>query len=101
MPDLKRVELISARKLPDMVEKAVELAIERTSIKPSKFSVITKWELIGRRLKDMGEAKIFADEVALNMGKSGVEVNPAVLAVDKWIIAGFFERINVPIERPF
>jgi fructose-1,6-bisphosphatase/sedoheptulose 1,7-bisphosphatase-like protein len=101
MPDVKRADLISARKLPDMVDKAVDMALQRIAVKPGKNSVITKWELIGRRVKLFADGEALASEVSKGMAEQGLDVEPAVLKIDKWILAGFFERINLPIERQF
>jgi hypothetical protein len=99
MPEIARADLISARKLPDLVDKAVEMALQRIKVSPAKGSVITKWELMGRRVKTLPDAEVFSQEVAKSMAALGTPVEPALLKIDKWIIAGFFERPNVPFER--
>ena len=101
MPELTRADLISARKLPDMVDKAVDMALKRVKVSVGNNSVITKWELIGRRMKVLAEAESFSHEVAKSMAELGTPVEPAHLKIDKWIIAGFFERPNIPFERGF
>ena len=98
---VSKAELISARKLPDMVDKAVELALQRIDVNPGKANIISKWELIGRRVKALADGDVFSQAVAKSMAELGTPVEPAVLKIDKWILAGFFERINVPIDRPF
>jgi hypothetical protein len=39
--------------------------------------------------------------VVKELAGQGVKANPAVLIIDKRILAGFFERLNVPQQREF
>lgn len=91
MPDL-----ISSLQLNDRVTKAVELAAGRLNIAHDPKKIVLRWDLIGRILRDFQQADRFANEVGAQLGEMGLKVQPAVLKIDKRIIAGYFERINVP-----
>ena len=95
----KRAELISARDLPAKVEAAIKAAMDRVGGVGEPEPVIVKWELIGRILNAADGAQRFADEVTKEIGKFGIDAEPAVLIIDKKVIAGFFDRVAVPRSR--
>lgn len=94
--------LISARELPSVVDAAVKAASVRVKLPVETTGpVIVKWDLIGRVLRDLNQAQPFAAEVVKELAAKNVKASPAVLIVDKKILAGFFEKLQVPIERQF
>jgi hypothetical protein len=96
-----RAGLVSNRELQGLVDAAVKVAAERTQTPIGDGSTVLKWELIGRILRDLNTAQPFAAEVTRALGAQGVKASPAVLIIDKKILAGFFERLNIPQERQF
>lgn len=96
-----KAALVSNRELTRVVDAAVKAVIERTKIPVDDGSVVIRWELIGRILRDLDTAQPFATQVAKEMTVLGVKATPAVLIIDKKILAGFFERLNLPQQRQF
>ena len=104
-------DLIRARDLGPAVENAIKLAeVKIGRIEPGENIYVPRWEIVGRRLRDMIKAEQFAQEVTANInakaiggGGLGLTVKtkavPAVFKFDKFIIAGFIERINIPVFR--
>ncbi len=94
--------LISARKLPDVVDRAVKLAAERVGpLDAAENHYVPKWDLIGRRLRNAALADRFATEVTAQISASGFKVEPAVFKVGGITIAGFIERDLLPQLRGF
>ncbi len=96
-----KAALVSARELPGLVDAAVKAAAIRAKIPEVEGPVVVKWELVGRVLRDLKQAQPFADGVVAELGAKGVKASPAILTVDKKILAGFFEKIAVPQLRQF
>ncbi|MEG3086492.1 hypothetical protein [Sphingomonas sp. PB4P5] len=89
--------LISVRELPGIVEAAVKAA----GVRVEGESLVLRWDLAGKVVRDFGEGKKFADAVAKQVTEAGFEASPAVLQIDDRILAGFFERIDIPQFRNF
>lgn len=96
-----KAALVSARELPGLVDAAVKVAAQKVPGVAADDKVTIRWELIGRILRDLKQAQPFADAVSAELKAKGVAVNPAVLIIDKRILAGFFERVNLPQQRQF
>jgi hypothetical protein len=94
--DKKSAALISARELPKLVNAAIAAAGHHDAVSPA---LVVKWDLIGRQIREMAAAEKFAHDVSSHLGAAGHAVTPAVLQIDKRIIAGFFERVSVPQIR--
>ena len=89
--------LISVRELPSVVDAAVKAA----GVRVEGESVVFRWDLAGKVVRDFGEGKKFADAVSRQVSAAGFDAAPAVLQIDDRILAGFFERIDVPQFRNF
>lgn len=101
-PAPKKAALVSARELNTVVAAAVKAAGARVKVPPADDGpLIIKWELIGRILRDLNQAQPFAQEVVKELSAKSIKATPAVLIIDKKILAGFFEKIQVPVERQF
>jgi len=98
MPDIKTAALIRAHELPKLVEAAIKAAGDHGV---ASSALITKWDLVGRMIRDMASAEKFADGVSAQINKSGHAVSPAVLKIDGRILAGFYERVAIPQFREF
>jgi hypothetical protein len=94
-------QLVKGSDLSKMVDRAVAIAAARHQVTVSDTNLIIKWELIGRLLKEGLLADKFAGDVAAELGKNGLAVQPASLRFGKQILCGFFEKVNIPQPRPF
>lgn len=93
----RAASLISVRELPGVVEAAVKAA----GVRVEGDALVLHWDLAGKVVRDFGEGKKFADAVARQVSAAGFEASPAVLQIDDRILAGFFERIDIPQFRNF
>jgi hypothetical protein len=101
-PAKPKAALIPARELNSVVAAAVKAAGARVKLPPTDDGpLIIRWELIGRVLRDLNQAQPFAAEVVKELAAKSIKATPAVLIIDKKILAGFFERPQLPIERQF
>jgi len=99
-----KAALVSARELPKLVDAAVRAAqVKVPKATPAEDALTLRWELIGRilRERDLGVAQGFADAVVAELKAQNVAASPALLVIDKRILAGFFERPNIPVQREF
>jgi hypothetical protein len=96
-------KLVSARELSKIVDEAVRAAshpplaqgAERAAALSAGggHNVLISPEILGRVLRDAGEAKQFATTVARSVEKSGFSVHPVSFEIGNGIhIAGFVER---------
>ena len=100
----RKAALVSARELSGLVQAAVRVAQEKVpKATPIDDALIVRWELVGRilRERDFGIAQSFAEEVVAELNAKNVAAKPALLVIDRRILAGFFERVNVPQLRQF
>lgn len=100
-----KAKLVSARELHGLVAEAVKVAAANPKLKEkldlSEPAVTIRWDLIGRILRNLEDAQTFSGGVASALKAKNIAVTPATLIIDKRILAGFFERTQVPIERQF
>ncbi len=92
---------VSARELSAMVDKAVTIAAKRLDLQPEPENIIIRWDLVGRILRDASLAQKFSEDVAGQLKKAGVAVEPATLIIKKQIIAGFIERARLTAPLRF
>lgn len=91
--------LISKRDLVGKIEQAVKLADARLKLPGEAGELVVRWDIYGRILRDARHADQFASEVTNQIGALGVSASPALLAIDKKLLAGFIEKIAVPKQR--
>lgn len=96
-----KTKLVSARELSRTVEAAVKAASARVAGAEAASPVILRWELVGRRARTLAQGEELAVAITEELGKSKFQAEPAVLGLGKYIICGFFEPPNVPLERAF
>jgi len=94
-----KAQSVSAIELSKMVDKAVGIAAKRLDMTVDSKNIITKWDLVGRVVRDIKLAQSFSEDVAKQISLGGVAVEPATLIIKKQIIAGFFERSRVPVAK--
>lgn len=98
---MNRAELISVRDLPKAIDDAVKHAIERANVKPDAGdSIIRRFEIYGRYLKDLKQAEGFADAMAAALKKAGhTNMEPAVIMVGGTITAGVVENGSISVRN--
>ena len=100
-----KAKLVSARELSGLVTEAVKAAAANPKLKEkldlAEPAITIRWDLIGRILRNLEDAQTFSGDVAKSLKAKNISVTPATLIIDKRILAGFFERVQVPIERQF
>lgn len=97
----KRTNLVSARELPDVVESAVNAATQRIGTTKASGPLVRRWDIAGKVLRDLAAAQSFSKEVTAEVAKAGVKAKPALLIVDREILAGFIDRDHIPKLREF
>jgi hypothetical protein len=94
----KRAARLSIRNLSTAIDQAVKIAVKEQGAKIGADSaIISKWELMGRRIKglDSETAMAFSQTVAKQVSAKGFKVQPATLMLPKGeILCGFF-----PVEQ--
>ncbi len=99
-----KAALVSVRELPGLVDAAMRAAhVKVPKATAADNALLLRWDLIGRilRERDLGVAQGFADAVVAELKAKNVAATPALLVIDKKILAGFFERVNIPQQRQF
>lgn len=92
----KHAALIAAHNLPNVVAAAIKAANVRVE---GAGSLVIHWDLAGKVVRDWAEGEKLAEVVSRHVSDAGHAAVPAVLSIDKRIIAGFIERIAVPQLR--
>ena len=96
---VKRAEAVSLVNLAKVVDKAVGIAAERHKVKVEPSTLSLGWEIFGRRLRDVQDfeqAFAFAKDVTRAAQVPGVQVEAAVLRIDRDILCGFIEKGRLP-----
>jgi hypothetical protein len=97
----KRAGLVSARELPTLVDSAVKTATQRIGSTKVSGPLVRRWDIAGKVLRDLATAQSFSKEVTAEVTKAGVNAKPALLILDKDILAGFIDRDHIPKLREF
>lgn len=97
----KRTNLVSARELPNFVESAVKTATQRIGSTKVSGPLVKRWDIAGKVLRDLSTAQNFSLEVTAEVTKAGVRAKPALLIIDKEILAGYIDRDHIPKLRDF
>lgn len=97
----KKANLVSARELPNLVESAVKAASQRIGGAQASGPLVKRWDIAGKVLRDMAAAQAFSKEVTAEVTKAGVRAKPALVVLDREILAGFIDRDHIPKLREF
>ena len=95
----RKVETVSIQKLVGSIDKAVHIAAKRHQIAVESDTLINRWEIVGRQLReavDLNEAYKFAAEVTRGVSLQGIKAQPVVARVGGDILVGFVERAGMP-----
>jgi hypothetical protein len=96
----KKAGLVSARELPNLVDSAVKAATQRIGSQVAG-PLVRRWDIAGKVLKDLAAAQAFSKEVTAEVTKAGVRAKPALVILDREILAGFIDRDHIPKLREF
>ena len=91
--------MVSLDTVARSVESAVKLAAARHQLTVDKATLIDRWEIVGRRLRDVADMNVaykFAQDVAAGVKIPGLKVQPIVSKIGKDILVGFIERGRLP-----
>ncbi len=97
----KRPNLVSARELPNVVESAVKAATQRIGSVKAAGPLVRRWDIAGKILRDLAAAQAFSKEVTAEVTRAGVKAKPALVILDREILAGFIDRDHIPKLREF
>lgn len=95
----RKAQVISVSKLISSIDKAVAQAARKQGIALDGETLINRWEIIGRVLReriDMNDAFALAKEVTLTANLQGLKVEPVASRIGGDILVGFVARANVP-----
>lgn len=90
---------ISLKSIATSVDSAIKLAAARQSIAVDKETIIHRWEIFGRRLRNVTDVDIaynFASEVSRRVTLHGLDVEPIVTRTGKDVFVGFIEKSSTP-----
>jgi len=95
----RKVDAVSIESVAKSVESAIKLAAARHNLAVDKTTLLNRWEIIGRRLKDVKDMDVafrFASDVSSKVKVPGLAIVPVVTKIGKDILVGFIERSNIP-----
>lgn len=95
----RKAQTISISKLVSSVDKAVEAAARKQGVSLGGPTLINRWEIIGRILReriDMNDAFALATEVTQAAALQGLKVQPVASRIGREILIGFVARSNLP-----
>jgi hypothetical protein len=99
MPARKAAASVSMATLARTIDAAVKKAAARHQLRVEPDTLLDRWEIIGRRLRDVANLDIaygFAKEVAAGVKVPGVRVQPIVARIGRDTLVGFIDRGGVP-----
>lgn len=91
----RRAAVVNLATVGRAVDAAIKIAAKRTQIQLEPGSLLDRWEIIGRKLRnvaELGQAFAFAEDVTRAVKVPGLEIDPAIARVGKTIWVGFIER---------
>jgi hypothetical protein len=95
----RKAESVSLAAIGRAVDAAVKVAAQRHELTVDRETLIDRWEIIGRRLRDVADMNIafrFAQDVSKGVKVPGLKVEPAVARIGRDIWVGFIERGQIP-----
>ena len=99
----RKAQAISLASVSRAVDSAVRIAAARHDLAVENDTLLDRWELIGRRLRDVKDLNVaykFAQEVTRGINVKGLRVDPVVTRVGNDILVGFVERGSLPKVLP-
>jgi len=99
----RKADSISLSSVARSVDSAVKLAAARHKLVVEGQTLIDRWEIIGRRLRDVTDMNIaftFASDVAARVNVPGIKIQPVVTRIGRETWVGFIERGSLPKSLP-
>lgn len=99
----RRAQAVSLVSISRAVESAVKIAAARHDLKVDTETLLDRWELIGRRLRDVKDLNLaykFAQDVTRQINVRGVRITPVVTKIGPDILIGFIEKGSLPKVLP-
>lgn len=99
----RRAETIALSSVARSVENAIQKAAARQQLTVDKETLLNRWEIIGRRLRDVADMNVayrFASEVTKGVNIPGLRLQPVVTRIGKDILVGFVERARRQMVLP-
>jgi hypothetical protein len=99
MPARKTAASVSMTTLARTIDAAVTKAAARHQLAVEKDTLLDRWEIIGRRLRDVADFDIayrFAQDVTAGVKMPGVRIQPIVARIGRDTLVGFIERVGRP-----
>jgi hypothetical protein len=99
----RRPETISLASLSRAVDSAIKIAAKRHSVVVDSQTILNRWELIGRRLRDVKDLNVgyqIAKDVSAGVKIPGLRLQPVVSRIGNDILIGFIERGSLPKVLP-
>jgi hypothetical protein len=99
----RKAQTISLASVSRAVNAAVKVAAARHELAVDNETLLDRWELIGRRLRDVTDLNVaykFAQDVSGRVNISGLKIDPVVTRIGNDILVGFVERGSLPRVLP-
>lgn len=99
----RRAQAVSLVSISRAVESAVKIPAARHDLKVDTETLLDRWELIGRRLRDVKDLNLaykFAQDVTRQINVRGVRITPVVTKIGPDILIGFIEKGSLPKVLP-
>jgi hypothetical protein len=99
----RRPATVSLASLSRAVDSAITVAAKRHGVVVDSQTLLNRWELVGRRLrdvKDLNAAYQIAKEVTAGVKVQGLRIQPVVSRIGNDILVGFVERGSLPKVLP-
>ncbi|WP_447602840.1 hypothetical protein [Nitrospira sp. Nam80] len=95
----RKAAMVSVSLIAKSVESAVKVAAARHDLAVEKETLLDRWEIIGRRLRDVTDMNLaykFAEDVTRGVKVPGLAVDPVATKIRGDILVGFIERNRAP-----
>lgn len=99
----RKAEGIALASVARSVEAAVKIAAARQELAVDRDTLLNRWEIIGRRLRDVADMDVayrFASDVTRRVRIPGVRLEPVVTRIGGDILVGFVERARKQMILP-
>lgn len=99
----RRAEGIPLASVTRSIEAAVKIAAARHQLTVDKETLLNRWEIVGRRLRDVTDVNLayrLASDVTRRVKIPGLKLEPVVTRIGDDILVGFVERGRLPMILP-
>ncbi len=99
----RRAEGIPLTSVTRSIEAAIKIAAARHQLAVDKETLLNRWEIVGRRLRDVTDVNLayrLASDVTRRVKIPGLKLEPVVTRIGDDILVGFVERGRLPMILP-